>query len=160
MVKLYKRVKGKLHYHEAWCADGGVVEHWGVVGKSGKVKEHVLAKRANKAGAIKQILQSAVAQGFAPIPLEKHAMLVIEYRVADFGSSKDGEKRHALQERMDEALGWTGIGHCDGSSTGAGAMEVSCYVVDFDLAKQFIEADLSGSDFGDYARIYCEDTAT
>jgi len=36
-------------------------------------------------------------------------------------------------------------------------MEVCCYVVDFDIAKSVIEADLRDTEFGDYTRIYRED---
>jgi len=57
---------------------------------------------------------------------------------------------------MNETLGWTGLGACDGGSIGSGSMEVCCFVVDFNAAKQVIEADLEGTEFGDYSRIYDE----
>ena len=72
------------------------------------------------------------------------------------GTPKDLEKRHALEERMNETLGWTGVGHCDGGSIGSGTMEVCCFVVDFDTAKRVIEEDLKGTKFADYSRIYEE----
>jgi hypothetical protein len=72
------------------------------------------------------------------------------------GCGEDVEKRHRLQERMDETLGWTGLGHCDGGSIGSGTMEVCCYVVDFEIAKKVIENDLKGTEFEDYTRIYDE----
>ena len=58
---------------------------------------------------------------------------------------------------MNETLGWTGLGDCDGGSIGSGTMEVCCYVADFDIAKRAIEADLRDTEFGDYTRIYRED---
>ena len=72
------------------------------------------------------------------------------------GSMTDLDKRHRLEERMDQTLGWTGLGHCDGGSIGTGTMEVCCLVVDFDIAKRVIEADLKNTEFGDYTRIYRE----
>jgi hypothetical protein len=38
----------------------------------------------------------------------------------------------------------------------AAAREVCAFVVDFDLAKKVIEADLVGTEFADYTRIYDE----
>jgi hypothetical protein len=58
---------------------------------------------------------------------------------------------------MSETLGWTGLGHCDGGSIGSGTMEVCCFVVDFELAKQVVEKDLADTEFADYTRIYNED---
>ena len=72
------------------------------------------------------------------------------------GCGEDVEKRYLLQDRMNETLGWTGLGHCDGGSIGSGTMEVCCYVVDFENAKNVIENDLMGTEFEDYLRIYDE----
>jgi hypothetical protein len=69
------------------------------------------------------------------------------------GTHDDLEKRHALQQRMDDTLGWTGLGHCDGGSIGSGTMEVAMLVVDVDLAKRTIAADLKGAPFQGYTRI-------
>ena len=72
------------------------------------------------------------------------------------GDVEDLEKRHRLEDRMNETLGWTGLRMCDGGSIGSGTMEVCCYVVDFDMAKKVIEEDLKGTEFSDYIRIYDE----
>jgi len=88
-----------------------------------------------------------------------HAILLVEYAIEGFGTPQDLAKRHALEDRMGETLGWTGLGACDGGSIGSGTMEVCCYVADFDIAKRVIEADLKGTEYGDYTRIYREDDA-
>ena len=90
------------------------------------------------------------------MPIESQSVLLIEYQIDGFGSSQDLEKRHALQDRMDETLGWTGLGHCDGGSIGSGTMEVCCFVVDFETAKVVIEEDLQGTEFANYTRIFDE----
>jgi hypothetical protein len=54
---------------------------------------------------------------------------------------------------MDEALGWTGLGRCDGGSIGSGTMEVCCFVVDFEIARWVISADLAGTEFAAFTRI-------
>lgn len=106
------------------------------------------------------IVQKEIAerfqQGYQPIPDEDHAILMIEYAVAGFGTSADLDKRHRLEQRMNETLGWTSLGTCDGGSIGSRSMEVCNFVVDFDLAKRVIEKDLADTEFSDFVRIYDE----
>ena len=156
MEKLYKRVNGTLHYHEAWDNGKKIIEHWGVVGEKGKTREHPLTAGADPEDAISTVLEAALEKGFEPIADEDHAVLIIEFNVKGFGTKDQLPQRHALQERMDETLGWTGLGHCDGGSSGSGTMEVCCLVVDFDIAKTVIEKDLEGTPFRAYSRIYNE----
>lgn len=156
MTKLYRRNSdGRLEYHEAWADGNSIIEHWGVAGTQGETKTH----RSNwfkKSSVLNNVLQSARQQGFAEISPEEHATLIVEYRVEGMGTASDLDKRHELEQKLNQVLGWTGLGLCDGGSVGAGSMEVCCFVVDFALAKQVIEADLSATAFSDYSRIYNE----
>jgi len=72
------------------------------------------------------------------------------------GSAADLKKRHALEDRMNEVLGWVGLGQCEGGNIGYGTMEICCLVVDFELARNVIAADLAGSAFADYRRIFAQ----
>jgi len=72
------------------------------------------------------------------------------------GSAADLKKRHALEDRMNEVLGWVGLGQCEGGNIGYGTMEICCLVVDFELARNVIAADLAGSPFADYRRIFAQ----
>lgn len=157
MIKLYKRINGVLHYHEAWSGDGEIIEHWGISGERGETKTHKLPKNANENAAVAAVLENAAADGYVTVDEIGETTLLIEYPVNGFGTPQDLQKRHALEDRMNETLGWTGLGHCDGGSIGSGTMEVCCFVADFEVAKRVIEADLAGTEFGDYTRIYDED---
>ncbi|WP_426669329.1 hypothetical protein ACPPVU_24310 [Mucilaginibacter sp. McL0603] len=95
-------------------------------------------------------------EGIGEIDIDDHYTLLIEFAVDGMGSPEDLEKRTRLQSKMNETLGWTGLGHCDGGSIGSGTMEVCCYVVDFDTAKKMIEQDLKSTEFSNYTRIYDE----
>src|SRR5262249_42762181 len=105
---------------------------------------------------LEQVLSYPLAEGFEPIEIDNHAILLIEYPIKGMGTTKDLKKRHALEDRMNETLGWTGLGHCDGGSIGSGTMDVCCLVVDFKIAKAVIEKDLRNTKFADYSRIYDE----
>jgi hypothetical protein len=157
MDKLYKREAGTMRYQEAWVDAGELHHHWGIVGQRGEHTTRPLRLLERKSAAVAAVLAPALAQGYAPVPDDAQAALIIEYVVDGFGSRADLDKRHALEERMDELLGWTGLGHCDGGSSGSDTMEVCCYVVDYDIARDVICRDLAETEYADYSRIYREE---
>ena len=128
-----------------------------MAGERGDKATHKLPKKADAGAAVADVLKGAVAQGYVPVDEIGEATLLIEYAVDGFGTSADLNKRHSLEDRMNETLGWTGIGNCDGGSIGSGTMEVCCFVADFEVAKRIIEADLAGTKFADFTRIYHEE---
>ena len=78
----------------------------------------------------------------------------MEYAINGFGDGCDIDRRHQLEDHLNELTGWLGLGYCDGGSTGSGTMEVFCQVVDFALAKEALERELKGSQYDGYTRIY------
>lgn len=155
MLKLYKNINGVLHYWEAWESDPKtIVVHWGIVGQRGKTKEIKAGFFSNHKETAQKLINQQMDEGYKEFNEDEISFLEIEYKIIGFGSEEDLNKRHKLEERMDQTLGWTGLGHTDGGSIGSGTMEVGCMVVDFEIAKKVIEQDLKGTEFGDYSRIY------
>jgi hypothetical protein len=146
MLKLYKLCDGIRRYRET--------EHWGTVGEEGETREHIVPRQADPDRFILALLRPAADEGFCPIEDSEHIILLIEYRIVAFGTRLDLDMRHALEKRMDQTLGWSGLGRCDGGSSGSGTMEVCCLVVDFDIAKRIIIEDLKDTEFSDYARSF------
>ena len=159
MLKLYRMSESSKEYWETWeeSKDCHLV-HWGILGTRGDTKTVKSGFLRSATSAIQAEINGLVAGGFRPIAPEDHAILMIEYSVDGMGSGADLEKRHRLEQRMNETLGWTGLGACDGGSIGSGSMEVCNFVVDFDVAKEVIEKDLEGTEFADFVRIYDERT--
>ncbi|MCA1245763.1 hypothetical protein [Massilia sp. MS-15] len=157
MLKLYRFANGKQEYWETWEDSRGChTVHWGELGDRGAsriVRTSLFAKAGTR---IQQEIDRSLALGFRPIDLEDHHSLLIQYAVDGMGSADDVEKRHRLEDRMSETLGWTGLGMCDGGSIGSGTMEVCSHVVDFALARAVVEKDLAGTEFADDARIVNE----
>jgi hypothetical protein len=156
MLKLYKLAGQPKRYWETWEHEGTHTVHWGELGMKGESKEirGGLFTKATK--IIQKEVDGCVAAGFRPVDIGDHFTLMIEYVIDGMGSPGELEKRHRLEERMNETLGWNGLGHCDGGSIGSGTMEVCCLVVDFEVARTVIEADLVGTEFENYSRIYDE----
>ncbi len=155
MLKLYRFGDDADEYWETWETEDGVhVVHWGELGTEGQTRQ---LTEPNAEDVIQQEVDARVEEGFHPLEPEDHYTLMIEYAVDGMGTEADVEKRARLEDRLDQTLGWTGLGDCDGGSIGSGTMEVCAYVVDFDLARAVIERDLAGTEFADYTRIYDED---
>lgn len=157
MLKLYKITETEKLYWETWDNDDGThTVHWGKLGSNGNTKtvKSSLFQKATK--TIQKEIDVVVSDGYAPIDIDDHYTLLVEYAVEGMGTEHDIDKRYRLQDRMDQTLGWTGLGACDGGSIGSGSMEVCNYVVDFQLAKQVIEDDLQNTEFSNYSRIYDE----
>jgi hypothetical protein len=157
MLKLYKNEGDAISYWETWDknAKTGLV-HWGTVGDKGQSKqvESSLFKSFRK--IIQSEIDERIKDGYNTVDIDNHYTLLIEYVVDGMGTPEDVEKRTRLQDKMDEVLGWTGLGHCDGGSIGSGTMEVCCYVIDFVTAKRVIEDALVATEFDNYTRIYDE----
>ena len=157
MLKLYKEADGVVSYWETWDNDDkSATVHWGQIGQRGKnrvVKSELLSNFRKK---VQKEIDEKIKQGYKPVDEDDHARLLIEFKVDDMGTPDDIEKRTRLQSRMDETLGWTGVGHCDGGSIGSGTMEVCCFVIDFGVARQVIEKDLADTEFSNYTRIFNE----
>lgn len=159
MLKLYKLTDGKKMYWESWeNGDGSHTIHLGELGTDGITTSVTSTTSASALEIIQKDIALVSARGFRAIPLKDHSTLLIEYAVDGFGTTADLEKRHRLEARMNETLGWTGLGVCDGGSVGNGTMEVCNFVVDFEIAKSLIERDLAGTEFANYVGILDENT--
>jgi len=157
MIKLYRFSGSLKEYWEAWKeASGAFTVHWGELGTQGhrKTVKNSFWTRASK--SVEAESKGMIAEGFDEIEPDAHRVVIVEYAVEGMGTAVQLDKRHRLEERLNATLGWTGLGAVDGGSIGSGTMEVCAFVVDFDLAKKVIEADLVGTEFADYTRIYDE----
>ena len=151
--------ENQILYWETWDKDEktGIV-HWGVVGQRGEDKEIKSRLFSNFRKTIQKEIDERIKEGYSEFDDDNLAFLEIEYIIDGFGTDEDLDKRHRLEEKMDEVLGWTGLGHTDGGSIGSGTMEVGCIVVDFDIAKKVIENSLTNTEFSNYSRIFKMDT--
>ena len=158
MLKLYKSIDNQLHYWETWDKDTKTaIIHWGIVGQRGQTKEVKSGLFSNFRKTVQKEVDEKITEGYDELSEDEISTLEIEYIVDGFGTEKDLDKRQRLQDKMDDVLGWTGLGHVDGGSSGSGTMEVCCLVVDFDIAKRIIEESLKGTEFSNYTRIYEEE---
>ncbi len=122
--------KGTGHWEEG----NKIVVHWGALGEDGEVQE-VSADRQGRRAVTRDEAERR-EEGYAEITEEEASTLIIQFKVVGWGSVADLDKREKVENLMNERLGWTGLGHCDGGDIGSGTINVFCMVVDPRLALQ------------------------
>jgi hypothetical protein len=156
IVKLYKRVGGEVHYREAWIEAEHhiVIEHDGICGTRGRTRRIGGETQRGAQALLNRFIAAAKSDGYRRVAESRMQWLIVEYAADRTGPCTDLERRHRIEQFVDQELGWHGLGHCDGGSIGMGTMEIACLVVDFDIAKATLERALAVSDFPDLLRIY------
>lgn len=160
MFRLFKRDEtGKIAaYHEVWVElkPRRIVEHWGMVGTRGDTDAHRIKLLRSLERQVDDLLDPARALGFAEIEPGDYQTLIVEYRRSDLWRGDDVLKIREAEEALTEVLGWTGLGFCDGETVTDTAIELTCRVLDPDLAQARIAEQMADTEFADYSRIYQE----
>lgn len=155
LVKLYKKNNLKVMYWEAWVDGANVIVHDGIVGEEGNTYEVSANKSQLAENIIEHYKKEALRKGYKPIPLDKHYSVSISYKLdSTWGSTQDLERRYKIQDIVDQALGWSGNGHCDGGNIGMGEMTVTTWVVDPKAAVATIKKTLKESGHSHGHEIY------
>ncbi len=154
MIKLYKTIDNELHYWETWDNENNsATVHWGKVGLKGESKTVKSGLFSNYRKVVQKEIEKKENEDYIQFDDMNLTFVEIIYPIEGMGTEEDLNKRHDLEGRLNELLGWTGLGHVDGGSIGSGTMEVGCEVVDFEIAQRVIQEDLKNTDFKDYTEI-------
>ncbi|MFI4917058.1 MAG: hypothetical protein ACIAS6_11205 [Phycisphaerales bacterium JB060] len=132
MEKLYKTEGGELHYWEAWVAGRRkVCVHTGRVGDTGQTEFHKVPRGEDPEDFLESLAEDPLARGFQEIdPSQMWSVDISIPTAGEWPSNKELSQRHALEDSLNEAVGWIGAGHVDGGESGGGCMTVFVEVVD------------------------------
>ncbi len=83
---------------------------------------------------MKELADEQLAGRYKKLDEEELIAFVLQYEYADDQLEEALEKRYQVQEVMDEALGWSGNGHCDGGDIGSWTINIFIFVIDVDKA--------------------------
>jgi hypothetical protein len=146
--KTYRKGDAGLEYWEAWTSDEGVVEHRGLCGDAGTCR--TLPPRRSALETLAASKADAQSHGFKVISDARHQTVTVDLKATD-GEAWAGllARRHALEDWLNEELGWTGLGHCDGGDVGDGSATAFCVVVNVKLAISTLKSRLPESPFPD-----------
>lgn len=141
MIKLYKREIGITKYFEIWLNDDDISLsiHTGSLGEVGQSEDVFFDEEGDLPVRVgmNQIVEKQKAVGFSEID----NLTEVVFQLNCIGQSTDiylQEKKDRLEVLLNECLGWTGNGHCDGGYADSGVICLFCYVVDRNIAVRTI----------------------
>ncbi|WP_028612869.1 hypothetical protein [Paenibacillus harenae] len=140
MIKMLNKTD-PVQYWEIWYNedDKEINIHFGQLGAIG---EHITeAKRIGIKKLMEKRAEEKMLEGYEYLDEDELHEIMIQYKTGE-DSGDDLEIRYHVESLMDECLGWTGNGHCDGGDYGSGTMNVFCLVVDVDIAVKTIISEL------------------
>ena len=140
--KLYKTIRGRVHYWEAWKRNTKLWVHTGLLGHWGRVDKEPMNPRETEKAAIKRYAQVPLAAGYAPIDPSEYLLLVVQYPLDAFSHVDGMVFREEVYALLNNCLGWIGNGACDRGEFGRNTLNMVCDVVDPELAVKPIVADL------------------
>lgn len=117
----------------------------GDVGDRGESRTVSLKRNQSSEDVIAREADKYRAEGYRELQDGEEYTVLIQYRVDGWGTAEDLDKRHEIEQLLNEVLGWTGNGNCDGGDIGSGTMNVCCLVVNPYLASQAIVEELRKS---------------
>ena len=140
MVKLYKKENGVTRYFEVWLNDEiSLTTHQGILGDTGETEDVIYDEEGDLPVdmAMAEIISKQKQLGYKEI--EELTELIIQYPKDESINKKVlSKKKTDLEALLNECLGWTGNGHCDGGDISSDALNLFCYVVDKDIAARSI----------------------
>jgi hypothetical protein len=157
LLKLYKKEDDKTLYWEAWPEGDDVVVHFGELGQQGETTTLSLPEFEPPDTAIQKHAEEARAAGFQEIDQEELYELIVQYKVESDAGLDDVQLAYQVEEVLNDCLGWTGLGHCDGSDVGDGTLNVYSYVVDPRLACTAVVEELKAAELLNDAVIAYQD---
>jgi predicted DNA-binding WGR domain protein len=157
VLKLYRSDAGEVVYWEVWdSGDSSLTVHWGRTGTTGESKEVSLEHGEDAEERITTEASQMLAGGYREWPEDELATIVVQYPLERHKRVKKGiEKRmNAIELRVNETLGWTGLGHCADvdysveftAGVELGQLTVIARAVDAAMALEAIRTDLAAHD--------------
>jgi hypothetical protein len=134
MLKLYKQTPEGTQYWEAWQDTDKLVTHWGTLGDKGQSVEMPLGDDETEEAAIARESEPLRASGF--VPIEPIQSVVISYSTSGWRPEALLDKRYRVEGLMNEILGWSCNGYCDGSDMIGGRINIVCVVIEAQIAAQ------------------------
>ncbi|GIN89422.1 hypothetical protein [Siminovitchia terrae] len=153
MIKMIKQLDDEILYWEVWQDGKTLILHYGTVGDTGETEEKKLPllKKAEK--VMDELSKEKLNEGFDYLDEDGLIELVIQYSYKESDMESTLEKRHDVEDLMNECLGWTGNGYCDGGDIGSGTANIFNYVIDVEKAAQTIMEELKDNALLEDAKI-------
>lgn len=141
MIKLIKTTPNNLYYWEVWQNNTSLIIHEGTVGSVGQ-QSQINVQIDQQSRKMSDLARQVITKGYKIVSIDDLTDVVIQYQIDGFGAEHDLNERVQIQNLVDQCLGWTGNGHCDGGDIGSGTMNIFCYVIAVEKAIATVKEEL------------------
>ena len=138
IVKLVQTDVNVINYWEIWQTGRTLTTHWGIVGQRGQSEEEVVSSSGQAQSKLSRLVNEKSKGDFRELTEDDLSDLTLQFSTTSFGTQGDLELRHRLEEQIDQELGWTGNGYCEGGDIGENEMSIYCRVLNGVVAKERI----------------------
>lgn len=153
LIKMTKTVADEVLYWEVWQDGRTLFIHYGIVGDTGETEEKKLSLFQKAEKLMEDLAEEKTNEGYEYLDEDKLFELVVQYSYEENQIVETLEKRQNVEDIMNECLGWTGNGSCDGGDIGSGTANIFNLVVDVEKAIQTIIVELKNNDLLDGVKI-------
>lgn len=142
MIKMVKQSDAEVSYWEVWQDGKMLIIHYGAIGNTGETEEKKLSLSQKAEKVMNELAEEKADQGYDYLDEDELFELVIQYSYEEDQMKETLKKRHQVEDLMNECLGWTGNGSCDGGDIGSGTANILNYVIDVEKATKTIIEEL------------------
>ncbi|MFL0200509.1 DUF2716 domain-containing protein [Exiguobacterium acetylicum] len=141
MIQLIKQNGSDTLYQTIYTEGRLIVQHQGIVGawvRAEDVKQMRVSRFKRLGVQILQLVEEFERQGYRELNETDYTELVVQFPYDEGQAEAALERRHMMEEMIDEGLLHTGNGYCEGGDIGSGTTNIFYHVLDVEAAVSLI----------------------
>ncbi|WP_238239674.1 DUF2716 domain-containing protein [Exiguobacterium acetylicum] len=156
MIQLTKQNGSDMLYQTIYTEGRTIVQHQGIVGawvKAEDVKQMRVSRFKRLGVQILQLVEELERQGYRELNETDYTGLVVQFSYEKGQEEAALERRHMMEEVINDSLLHMGNGYCEGGDIGSGTTNIFYYVLDVEAAVALIFEEMKARDVQDEPKI-------
>lgn len=141
MIQLIKQNGSNTLYQTIYTEGRLIIQHQGIVGEwvSEENVREIRVSRFKRLGVqILRLVEEFKRQGYRELNETDYQELIVQFPYDEGQAEAALERRHMMEEIIDEGLLHTGNGYCEGGDIGSGTTNIFYHVLDVEAAVSLI----------------------
>ncbi len=162
MILLIKQNGADMLYQTIYTEGRLIVQHQGIVGEWVREEDvrEVRVSRFKRLGVqILQLIKKFERQGYRELNETDYTELVVQFSYEKDQEETVLERRHMMEEVINDGLLHTGNGYCEGGDVGSGTTNTFYHVLDVEAAIALIFEEMKARDVQDEPKIAVQEGA-
>lgn len=162
MIQLTKQNGSDTLYQTIYTEGRLIVQHQGIVGawvKAENVKQMRVSRFKRLGVQILRLVEKFERQGYRELNETDYTELVVQFSYEKDQEETALERRHMMEEVINDGLLHTGNGYCEGGDVGSGTTNIFYHVLDVKTAITLIFEEMKARDVQDEPKIAVQEGA-